>query len=403
MFENNEIKLFTLALGIQDPWEITKIELDNTLNLHIYISFNRGSKFFCKSCNKKCSVHDTKEKVWRHLNFFEHKTFIHAKVPRIKCDEHNVHLVDVPWASGQTGFTILFEEFVMALAKKMSILALTKIVDENYGKIWRIIKKHACKYIKSIDCSKVTQFGLDETSVKGHHYITVFIDLKTSRVLFIADGKCGDNIEKFRNFFVERGGDPNQVTEVTSDMNMGFTTGIKKAFPNSKIIYDKFHVIKMINEALDEVRKSENKKYSELKGSKYIWLKNEENLTSKQKNKFTKLSKMNLKTGIAYRLKLAIQNIYSLSYSPDLAIGEFDEWISWALKSRLKPFINVARTIKSKMKGVTNYFFCRLTNAMLEGTNSMIQNLKSRGRGYSNLENFKAMIYLMNSENRVIG
>ena len=112
---------------------------------------------------------------------------------------------------------------------------------------------------------------------------------------------------------------------------------------------------------------------------------------------------MNLKTGIAYRLKLAIQNIYSLSYSPDLAIGEFDEWISWALKSRLKPFINVARTIKSKMKGVTNYFFCRLTNAMLEGTNSMIQNLKSRGRGYSNLENFKAMIYLMNSENRVIG
>lgn len=146
MFENNGIKLFTLALGIQDPWIITKIELDNTLNLHIYISFKRDSKFFCKTCNKKCSVHDTK-KLCRNLNFFEHKTFIHAKIPRIKCDEHNVHLVDVPWASGQSGFTILFEESVMTLAKKMSILTLTKIVDENYGKIWRIIKKHACKYI----------------------------------------------------------------------------------------------------------------------------------------------------------------------------------------------------------------------------------------------------------------
>ena len=109
MLENNDIKLFTLALGIQDPWQITKLELDNNLNLHIHISFKNGSKFFCKSCNKMCPVHDTKEKVWRHLNFFEHKTFIHAKVPRIKCDEHKVHLVDVPWASRKTGFTILFE------------------------------------------------------------------------------------------------------------------------------------------------------------------------------------------------------------------------------------------------------------------------------------------------------
>lgn len=401
--ENKNLELFTLALGIKDPWKITKIELDDKLDLHIHINFKKGTKFSCKTCNKKCEVHDTKIKTWRHLNFFEHKTFIHARVPRVKCDEHKVHLLDVPWSNGHTGFTLLFEQLVMNLAKKMCISAVSKMIDEKYGKIWRIIKKYACMYIENIDCSNVTQFGLDETSIKGHNYITVFIDLKTSRVVYIANGKCSDNIEKFKDFFIKHGGDPNKVTDVTSDMSMGFTKGIKKAFPNSRIVYDKFHVIKIINEALDDVRKDESKKNKELKNSKYIWLKNKNNLTFKQSDKLTRLSKMNLKTGIAYRLKIAIQDIYSLNYSPEIAIGEFDEWISWALKSKLEPFKEAAKTIKSKMRGITNYFYSKLTNAVLEGTNSMIQTLKSRGRGYKNLENFKAMIYLMNSENRVVG
>ena len=112
---------------------------------------------------------------------------------------------------------------------------------------------------------------------------------------------------------------------------------------------------------------------------------------------------MNLKTGTAYRLKLAMQDIYSLSYTVDLAIEEFNEWITWALKSKIDELKKVAKTIKSKMRGITNYFHSRLTNAVLEGTNSMIQNIKSRARGYKDSEDFKAMIYLMNSENRVVG
>lgn len=285
----------------------------------------------------------------------------------------------------------------------MSVLSITKILNETYGKIWRIIRKYADEYIENIDCSNVTQIGLDETSRKGHDYITVFIDLKTSRVIYIAEVKNSGTIEEFKNFFEEHGGNTEKITDVTCDMSMGFTSGIKSTFPNCKIIYDKFHVMKLINEALDNVRKKELSENKELKGIRYIWLKNRENLTIKQEKEFKKLSKMNLKTGIAYRLKVAMQEIYSLRYTVEMAIEEIDEWISWALRSKLEDFKKVAKTIKSKMRGICNYFDNRLTNAVLEGTNSMIQNIKSRARGYKNVENFKTMIYLMNSENRVVG
>lgn len=403
MFKSVDIKLFSIAIGIEEPWEIYDVKLDEKKDLHIYVKFKRGTKFECKECGKKCNIHDTVEKTWRHLNFFEHKAFIHAKVPRITCDKHKTHLVEVPWAKRQTGFTTQFEEFVMVLAKKMSVLSVTKIVKESYGRIWRIIRKYADEYIENIDCSGVTQIGLDETSKKGHDYITVFIDLKTSRVIYIADGKSSSTIEEFKSFFVQQGGNVEKVTDVTCDMSMGFTSGIKTAFPNCRIIYDKFHVIKMVNEAVDQVRKKELITNKEIKGTKYIWLKNKNNLTKKQENQLQRLSKMNLKTGTAYRLKLAIQDIYSLSYTVDLAIEEFNEWITWALKSKIDELKKVAKTIKSKMRGITNYFHSRLTNAVLEGTNSMIQNIKSRARGYKDSENFKAMIYLMNSENRVVG
>lgn len=398
-----ETTIFSIALNISNPWRIEKIEFNENCELHIYVGYIKGTKFDCKDCGKKCNIHDTKEKTWRHLNFFEHKTFIHCKVPRIKCDEHKVHLIDVPWANSNTGFTMLFEELVMKLAKKMSILSISKLLEESNGRIWRIVKRYANKYVESLEFSKVKRIGLDETSKKGHNYLTIFVDLDTSRIIYIADGKKGSTIEEFRDFFVERNGNPEDIEVVTCDMNMGFTTGIKKAFKNAKIIYDKFHVIKLINEALDTVRKEEIKEEPTLKKTKYLWLKNKVNLKNNQKENIEKMCKKNLKTAKGYRLKLAFQDIYNKKYTRDIAKLEIDEWINWALHSKLEPFKKVARTIAMKANGILNYFENRLTNAVLEGTNSMIQYIKTRARGYKNTENFKAMIYLMNSEHSVVG
>ena len=403
MNRENEIKIFSLMAGIETPWLLEKVEVDENKDLHMYVKYKRGERFKCNQCQELCPVHDTIDKTWRHLNCFEHKTYIHCKVPRVKCEKHGVHLVEVPWAKANTGFTLLFEEFVMQLAKKMSILSISKLLKESNGRLWRIVHRYAKEYVENLEFSKVTKIGLDETSRKGHEYITVFIDLDTSRVLYIADGKKATTIEEFKKFFQEHKGKAENITDITCDMSMGFTTGIKKAFKNSKITYDKFHVMKVINEALDKVRKSEVLEEPILKQSRYIWLKNKSNLKEEQKQMLQKMSKMNLKTGKAYRLKIAFQDIYNTNYSKEIAEGEFKEWMQWAVRSKLPEFKSAAKTIGSKLVGILNYFECKLTNAILEGTNSMIQSIKSRARGYKKIENFKAMIYLMNSEHGIVG
>ena len=403
MNQEKEIKIFSLMAGIEAPWLLEKVEVDENKDLHMYVKYKRGERFKCNQCQELCPVYDTVNKTWRHLNCFEHKTYIHCKVPRVKCEKHGVHLVEVPWAKVNTGFTLLFEAFVMQLAKKMSILSISQLLDESTGRLWRIVHRYAKEYVENLEFSKVTKIGLDETSRKGHEYITVFIDLDTSRVMYIADGKKATTIEEFKEFFKEHNGTPENVTDITCDMSMGFTTGIKKAFKNSKITYDKFHVMKVINEAVDKVRKAEISEQPILKQSRYVWLKNKSNLKEEQKQKLQKMSKMNLKTGKAYRLKLAFQDIYNMNYSKEIAEGEFKEWIQWAVRSKLPEFKSVAKTIGSKLIGILNYFESKLTNAVLEGTNSMIQSIKSRARGYKKIENFKAMIYLMNSEHGIVG
>ena len=109
----NNVKIFSLMAGIEKPWVLEKVQLDENKDLHMYVKFQKGTKFKCNECDNICPIHDTIEKTWRHLNCFEHKTYIHCKVPRIKCKKHGVHLVDVPWAKANSGFTILFEEFIM--------------------------------------------------------------------------------------------------------------------------------------------------------------------------------------------------------------------------------------------------------------------------------------------------
>lgn len=398
-----DIKTMSIMLGLKKPWILYKAEIDENMDLHLYIKFEKGSKFICDECGNLCSVHDTKEKTWRHLNCFEHKTFIHCKVPRIKCDIHGVHMIDVPWANELSGFTILFEEFIMQLAKKMPVLAISKLLDETCGRLWRIIHRYANEYIESIDCSNITKIGLDETSRKGHEYITIFIDLDTSRIIYIADSKKASTIDEFKKFFECKNGKTSKITDVTCDMSMGFISKIQKVFSNARIIFDKFHVIKIVNEAVDAVRKKEVAEQPELKKSRYIWLKNKNNLKEKQKEKLVKMCKMNLQTAKAYRLKIAFQSIYNTDYTKEFAEYEFKEWMQWALKSNLSEFKNVARTVGAKMKGIINYFESKLTNAVLEGSNSIIQSIKSRARGYKKIQNFKAMIYLMNSEHCIVG
>lgn len=396
MFGFNSEDLFTKALQLEDPWYIEKVEFKNE-ELHMYITFKKGFKFKNKE-NNETTAYDTINKVWRHLNFFQYKAYIHCDVPRIK-NSNGINMVEVPWSRPNSGFTVLFESFVIELSKIMSVKAIARIVKEYDTRIWRILGYYVSKARENIDYSEVTKIGIDETSVSGHNYITIGVDLDKSRVISITEGKDASTVDRIAEDIEEHNCNREQIKIATSDMSPAFTIGIKNNFRNAINIYDKFHVMKTINEAVDKVRKREVNKNEILKNSKYLFLKNMSNLKKEQQEKLEILINSEyLETSIVYKYKLQFQEIYNSLITKEDAKERIKLWIREASDTKIKELKKLAKTIGMKIENILNYFEYRITNATLEGINSIIQLAKSRARGFKNIENFKTIIYLISGK-----
>jgi len=390
--------LFAAALNLPAPWSISKVEFKpdsaGVMELHIELSFPRGSKFACPECDAESTAYDTSPRTWRHLNFFQYKTYIHADLPRVKCGEHGVKTIKVPWAREGSGFTLLFESWVVELAKHLPVKTIADMVGEQDTRLWRFIKHYVDEARKREDYSDVDAIGIDETSKKGHKYVTVVVDLNQRKVIFATNGKDSTTVKKFVQDFKEHRGCPDNIRIVTCDMSLGFKKGIQENFVNSSTIIDKFHVIKHANEAVDEVRKAEAKTNFLLKKTKYLWLKNDANLTEAQRTKKKSLQSMHLKTARAYAMRVELQDIYDSYEGRETAEKRLERLCSWIMHSRLEPMKKFAGTVRNHWTEILNYFDHKYTNAILEGVNSIIQNIKRRARGFKNDEYFKTMIYL---------
>jgi len=392
----NERELFRLALGLAEPWEVVKIEFSaEAKRLELTLDFPRGSRFPCPKCGRSCGVYDTEERTWRHLNFFQHETYLHAWQPRVECNEHKVGTAEVPWARPGAGFTLLFEALVMVMAQNgMTPHAIGRLVGEYDTLIWRILGHYVEEARKRADYSEVKGVGLDETSrAKGHQYVTVFMDLDERRVVFATEGKDAETVKAFKEDLVEHGGKGEQVEEFCLDMSPAFQSGIETEFPHAQMTFDQFHLMKLMNQAVDEVRREEQKMRPELKGTRYLWLKNEWNHSERQAELFHTLRQLDLKTNKAHHLKGVFQDIFSCS--PSEGEGLLKRWYFWATHSRLEPIIQFAKTIKRHWKGVVRWFTSKISNGLLEGMNSLIQAAKARARGYRNVKNFITTIYLI--------
>lgn len=405
--------LFTVALQLEYPWKVSKVEFlpdkdePKTMTLHITIGFERGAKFIFYNEDGtvwadangnpiETTAHDTADRTWQHLNFFQYKTYIHAKMPKVSDGEGHCPTVKAPWARKNSGFTLLFEAWVMELSKHLPVSVIAKLIGVYDKRLWRFIKYYVNEARKLEDYSDVESIGMDETSKKGHNYITVMVDTSKRKVIFTTEGKDHTTVDKFVDDFKEHNGDPDKVKVITCDMSLGFKKGVKDNFPNSETIIDKFHVIKHANEAVDTVRKQESKTNELLKGTKYIWLKNSTNLTDEQaawKADLMKASK-HLKTGRAYSMRVELQDIYEQCITLEEAEPRLQKLCTWLMRSRLEPMKKLCGLIRDHWKEILNYFEYRLTNAILEGINSIIQNIKRRARGFRNNEYFTTMIYL---------
>ena len=394
--------MFEQALSITIPWYITDIQFNvEEKQLDIYIDFHKGSLFeYVDKDTGECNSHkayDTEQKTWRHLNFFEHKCYLHCRTPRVKLKSGKVRQISPPWAGLNNGFTLLLEALILKLCTHMPVKAVSRIISENDGKLWRLLKKYIDTLRSQADYSSIEKIGIDETSRAKHHdYVTLFVDLEQSRTIYITPGKSSDTITSFVNDLENHHGSKQQITDVSCDMSPAFIKGVQENLPNAEITFDKFHIIKIINEAVDQVRRDEAKHQDILKGCRYLFLKNNSNLTVKQKMALgnLQLPKFRLKTIRALQIRETFQEIYQAD-----TIGTFEyllkKWYFWATHSRLQPIKEVAYTIKRHWDGVVNWKKSHINNGILEGLNSVIQAAKSRARGFRNVKYFCIMAYLI--------
>jgi len=394
-----DLDLFQQALGLEEPWKVVEVRFDPAgRRLDLRVDFAKGARFACPECGAGgCKVHDTEPHTWRHMNFWQHETYLTARVPRVICAEHGTLQVRVPWARERSDFTLLFEALVMALVKEMPVKPVAAMVGEHDTKIWRIVHHYVDQAVAAQDLSGVEQLGIDDTSFRrGQSYVSVFCDLDPGerRAVFVTEGRDQQTVEQFAGFLVEHGGRPEQITEVCQDMSEAYLAGVLKHLQSAEITFDRYHIKQKLGEAIDEIRREEAKQHKQLlKNTRYLWLKRPANLTSKQQDWLDELLQQPLDTVRAYEQALRFDSFYELD--ADTAEEYLRRWIAEVKDTELQPLIKFAEMLEEYWLGVTRWHHSRVSNGLLEGLNSLIQAAKRRARGYRSARNYKTMIYLV--------
>ncbi len=392
--------LFSQALGLQSPWKVEEINFsnDNILEqneLHLQISFEPGARFADES-GVLCPVHDTVDRQWQHLSFFEHSCYLHCSVPRITTTDGKVRTVEVPWARPGSGFTLLFEAMALALIEReMPVNRVAEMLKVNPQRIWTVFNHWIGKAKIADDVSSITQLGIDETSSKkGHKYVTLGVDLEESRVIFVTEGKGKATLHNLQEHLENKGVEKEQIEQISMDLSPSFIAGAAEAFPSAEITFDRFHVVKLLNEAMNQVRISERKEHDALKGHKYTFLRNRENLTNKQEVSLAEMIDLYPTLGQAYRLKELFNDLWSM---PDKVSAEafLKQWCEEVENSKIPAFMKFVKTVRSHWSGIIHSVETKITNGILEGINSKVQLAKRRARGYRNINNFINMIYFL--------
>jgi len=388
--------LFAKALGILDPWDIKGVHFDSDQKkLEIRVDFKRGA-VFKDTDGKTYKAYDTVEKTWRHLNFFEHECYIIARTPRIKPESGGIKMIMPPWSGVVGGFTMLFEALILRLCSHMPVHQVGKMLGLHDGRLWHVLDGYVFKGQLQSDFSDVRQIGVDETSYKkGHDYISLFVDLEKRRTIHISDGKGHQTFHHFAEDFESFAGDVNKISDISCDMSPAFIKGAQEVCPNAQITFDRFHILKIINEAVDQVRRQEAKTNPVLKGARFAILKNEKNLTKKQQETREKLSQHNLKTMKAIHIREGFQEVYTAPTYEEFK-RKLKEWYFWATHCQIDAIKKVAKTIKKHWEGVLRWKESQINNGILEGLNSIIQAAKRKARGYKKAH-FKTMALLLTS------
>jgi transposase len=387
-------------LGVASPWEVEAIERDGQareVRVRIICTDDMPA---CPLCGKASSIHDRTTRKWRHLDSCNHKTIIEADVPRTRCEVHGVLQISIPWAEKNSRFTIELERQVCMWLKEASILAVSEMFDLSWDQVAGIQERAVRRGMAKRRIRKPKNIGIDETSFqKRHEYVTVIVDKDDGVVLDILQDRKSATLDGWLKS--QKMADFSGLESVSMDMWDAFIKAVKDNVPNAgrKIAFDRYHVAGHLGKAVNKVRAQEHRELlktfgrSDLKGTKYDWLKNSartDNRSAKRKD-FLKLSRSNLKTARAWRIKEAAGLLWNFVYEA-VAEKRWKELIGWMNRSRLEPIIKAAKMIKSYLWGILNAIRLKSTNADLESMNSGIQRIKRMACGFRNRERFRMAI-----------
>lgn len=403
--------LFHQLLGLGLNWEVVSLRLlepDGTVEIEIRETGELWKEQKCAVDGHALVGFDhAQERRWRHLNIFQYRCEIVCKLPRGKCTKcGKIRTISAPWEGLSKGFTLAFEAMCMLLMRDMAVKRVAAFVGEHDTRLWRVLEGHVEKARKDKKMDSVTAICCDELAIrKGHEYASVFADAIKREVLFATETKEDLTWMRFAEDLKAQGGKVESITWASIDMSKSYQSGARNYVPNAKIVFDKFHVIKLANDAVDQVRRLESKcneqRAKEMKKSRYIWLKNPENLSEKQTQKLESLSKLNLQTARAYQMRLNLQEIYRL---PDSlrAHQRLKAWIRWTrMASRknplLAPMARVGRTLDKHRDGILAHWDDHATNAFMEGLMSVFSATKRKARGYRSFEYLRTMLYFTSS------
>lgn len=400
-------RLFTQALGLAEPWKVIKSELNlETKTLKLEIDFKRGARFPDPDTEESCAVHDTVRRTWQHLNFFQYHTIISARVPRISTPSGKVRTVQVPWAQPQSGFTLLMEAHLLALAKVLPIAEVERQTGISDDRIWHLIHARVEEAWDSMDWKGLERLGVDETSTrKGHKYGTAFLEITgeeheyghgastVSRLLFFTQGKDKNTFKEFVAELNRRQVSSDAIREVAMDMSPAFIAGAKQYFPNAQICFDRFHVMKLCGQAVDSVRKQVARDSGGLaKGALWALRGNPERLSNGQRELRQSICREHRSIARALSIRAFLVDLWRHSNREE-AESHLQAVLSWCSRSRLQAFVELGRSLRRHKDGILGYFQHYTTSAAIEALNGVLQLARRRARGYRSFRNFRAIAY----------
>ena len=393
-------ELYRRILGIEAPWFVDSVELKlEAGEIHVHLRHHDMIHWPCPECGAACRLYDHQpERQWRHLDTCQYQTILHAEPPRSECPEHGVKVIRLPWAEPSSRFTALFEALAIEWLKAASQKAVAGLLRLSWDEIHGIMERAVQRGLERRQQEQVRHVGVDEKAFrKGHGYLTLVNDLVRGRVLYVAEERKQSSLDGFWERLTAE--QINGIEAVAMDMWDPYVASTRAHLPEAdgKIVFDKFHIAKHLGDAVDRVRRKENKILKaagddRLAGTRYDWLRNPVSMEPKDRKEFAELRNSELKTARAWALKETFLRLYEYVYERP-ARKHSRWWHNWAARSRLQPMVETARMLKRRFENVITYLRHRITNATSESINAKVQWVKYTARGFRNKRNFIHAIY----------